>query len=549
VPVTPLDIAQIGIRRRAFAPGMNDKYAAARTSLLGTGGPASVVEAVRSELGFIDAVKDTGIYTEFYRDDATVRLARYKKMSRFYEGTHYDNEYDDGEKKPVFNFCKVVVDKSIDFFASKGFTVGSSAGNEDLAKAVEMVWDYNDKELLTRKLAITAAILGDTYLYVTLETKGIDGVELPQASWRVRLYQIDPFFCFPVFDDINHREMRACMIQMPLKTDGKGGVIYKTIFITPDYYQEIVDGQLGAQIANPFKSVNVVHFPNYDDPLKVWGQSDLAQIVPLNEEYNIVANSVRKIIKYHAEPTTVIYGARASRLEKGAKKVWSGLPTDARVENLKFEGNLEATYKYLSILEDQIHKGAGIPDVLFQTDRAVSHTSAIAMKMLYQPILEKTERKAQSFSSAFRRTNKLIFTAFTLTQVDYASLATNPSDNLWDDIYPVFPDPLPYDEMGQIDADQKKFNLGVVSIATLIRKYNPAGDFARTSVELLADKMALLLYEREKAIALTGGSPNPVVVTLSSIGLDEAVSKLASEIASSVPAKITPPPTTVQPPT
>ena len=234
-------------------------------------------------------------------------------------------------------------------------------------------------------------------------------------------------------------------------------------------------------------------------------------------------------------------------MKKERKK--SGLPTDARVENLKFEGNLEATYKYLSILEDQIHKGAGIPDVLFQTDRAVSHTSAIAMKMLYQPILEKTERKSQSFSSAFRRTNKLIFTAFTLTQVDYASLATNPSDNLWDDIYPVFPDPLPYDEMGQIDADQKKFNLGVVSIATLIRKYNPAGDFARTSVELLADKMALLLYEREKAIALTGGSPNPVVVTLSSIGLDEAVSKLASEIASSVPAKITPPLVPAQPTT
>ncbi len=530
--VSPIDIAQLGIRRRnGNFKGNTDKYMPNRSPLLGSTGPASVVEAVRNELGFLDHVKDAGIYNEFYRRTAIERIARYKTYSRFYEGTHYENPYEDGEKKPVFNFCQIIIDKAVDFSASKGFTVGSGTGNEDLAKAVQMVWEANDKELLTRKLALSASILGDTYLYVTLDRKGPAGEVLPQNQWKVRLYQIDPFFCFPVFDDKNPREMKACMVQMPVSTDGSGNVIYKTLFMTPEYYQEITDGQAAERIPNPFGMVPIVHFPNYDDPLKVWGQSDLSSITSLNEEYNLIANSIRKIIKYHAEPTTIIYGARASRLEKGAKKVWSGLPIDAKVENLKFEGNLEATYKYLAILEENIHKIAGIPAVLFQTDRAVSHTSAIAMKMLYQPILEKTERKHQAFKAAFQRANKIIFKAFELSQFDYRGLVNEPDSNLANDLFPTFPDPLPYDEMGQIDADQKKYNLGVVSLISLLRKYHPAGDISKIATEINADRLAQLFMEREKAIALQGHAPNPSVVFLSSLGLDDVSKDLAAQVA------------------
>ncbi len=530
MPATPIDIAQLGIRRRNDFKGNTDKYMPTRAPMLGTSGPASVVEAVQNELGFLDHVRDAGIYTEFYRMTAVERIAKYKQYARFYEGNHYTNPYDDGEKKPVFNFCQIIIDKTVDFCASRAFTISSKNGNEDLAKAVDIIWNANDKHLLMRKLALTSAIHGDTYLYVTLETKK-DGVTLPKDKWKVRLYQIDPFFCFPVFDDTNPRVMKACMIQMPIATDGKGGVIYKTLFITPEFHQEIVDGQLGAKTPNPFGLVPIVHFPNYDDPLKAWGQSDLASIIALNEEYNLVAHSIRKIIKYHAEPTTIIYGARASRLEKGAKKVWSGLPVDARVENLEFSGELEATYNYLKILEENIHKIAGIPAVLFQTDRAVSHTSAIAMKMLYQPILEKTERKHQSFTAAFQRTNRVIYKALEICGVDVDDFSSNDTPDLATDLFPVYPDPLPYDELGNLDADFKKFNLGIVSLAGLLRKYHPAGDISKIATEINADQIAALFQEREKALALMGQVPNPAVVFLSSLGLDDVSKAFAAKVA------------------
>jgi len=523
MPVSPSDIALLQINRRNFI-GNTDKYLPYRSS------PATVMDAIRDEFAFLNVVGDAGIYNELYRETAMQRINRYKRFARMYEGKQYENEWEDGERKPIFNFCQVISDKSVDFFAEKGFTVGSDAGNEDLAAAVDYIWHVNEKDSLLRKIGICDSVMGDSFVYLTFESKDEKGNDLPRNQWKMRMFEIDPFFCFPVFDDINLHEMKACMFQIPIAKDGKGAVSYRTLYITPTKWQEVIDGVVGPEQPNPFGCVNVVHFPNYDDPLKIWGQSDLESICSLNEEYNIIANSVRKIIKYHAEPTTIIYGARASKLEKGAKKVWSGLPIGSKVENLAFTADLRATYEYLKLIEDNIHKISGIPSVLFQTDRAVSHTSAIAMKMLYQPILEKTARKQQSFTSSFRRMTKLIFRGFDIVGFDYRGL-TGAKEIRTTDLFPVFPDPLPFDESAMVDVDTKKLNMRVTSLAALIRKYNPSGNLDKITAEVIADQISELLQKKEQAVAMQGNTPKPGAILTSSLGMDETIQSLALEIS------------------
>ena len=73
--------------------------------------------------------------------------------------------------------------------------------------------------------------------------------------------------------------------------------------------------------------------------------------------------SVADIINYHAEPITIITGAKASQLERGAKKIWAGLPKDARVENLEggYQG-LKQGLEYMELLKRTMHEMVGIPE-------------------------------------------------------------------------------------------------------------------------------------------------------------------------------------------
>ena len=529
--ISPLAVAQMSLRRKNFT-GRTDKYLSPRA-------PASgVIEAVQKELGFLDFVSDNGAFNEFYRETAIERLGRYKKSMRFYEGRHFDNEYDDGERKVVFNFCKALTDKAVDFFVSKGFNLTSAKGNDDVAAALDAVWEGNNKVSLLRKLALPASITGDAYLYITIQTKDEEGNVLPEDQWTLRMIPLDPFFVFPVFSKGIQGEMTACLIQFPESKNGSGEVSYHTLYITKDEFIEKKDNETVSKGRNPFGMVNVVHFPNFDDPTSSFGQSDTISVIPLNEEYNSTANCVRKIIKYHAEPTTIIFGARASKLEKGAKKVWSGLPVDARVENLQFTADLNATYSYLSNVEEQIYKVGSIPGVLFKTDRAMSHTSGTAMKMLYEPLLNLTDRKVTSFTASCRVVNKLL-----LLGLDYMGVSDAPNDPkeieaLSLDIVPSFPDPLPYDESMQLDIDSKKLAAGVVSLAALIRKYNPKADLSRLSSELVADAFSRLAVKKEEAGALLGVFPDIKALLASSINTllsDESISEAMSISLPAVP--------------
>lgn len=512
----------MAIRRRNFQ-GVNDKYMPWRASTT-----SNVVEGVRKETGFLDISADPALMNEMYRDVARERMTTYKNYVRFYDGKHYESEWEDGERKPVYNFSKVVVDKAVDFFVAKGFDIAAVEGNELVAQAFDLVWKANDKLNLFRRLALNAGITGDAFMYVTLKTKDDAGKDLPQKEWKIILTALDPFFVFPFFSLKNQRQMDACLVQYPTGKSPTGSVSYESMWLTPDRVKVYKDTELVSDEPNPFGMVPIVHFPNYLDPIKVWGQSDLAPIVPLNEEYNIVANSVRKIIKYHAEPTTVIFGARASKLEKGAKKVWSGLPIDARVENLAYNADLKAVYEYLGNIEQTIYKIGCIPSVLFQLHGqgglSVSNTSGLALRMMYQPLTDKVMRKKEAFTESFRRVNEVIAKAFEIIGVDLAELADNTEALLA--MWPAYTDPLPFDEVAQLDADTKKIALGVTSEAALLRKYNPGEDTNRLTIEILADRVSRLLMESEKAKILAGSPPNTTAVFTSSIAISEETEQM-----------------------
>lgn len=509
------------IRRSEFS-GRNDVYAR------GYGRTVQETEiqlALRGEAPF----DVTGqLFSPNARDAAIQRLARYRNSWNFYNGEHWTSPFEDGDRKPVFNYCGTVADKAAEWYVAKGVTFRSPRGNEDIAQLLNEVWKHNFIYTLLQKMALYGSVTGDAFLYVTINTVDALGKKLPKSEWTVSLNPIDPQYVYPLWSESSPNEMDACVMQFPLTAEANPDESLYTIFIERDKITTWKGTRKTGEVDNKFGKVNVVYYPNLIVPNSLFGVSDIERIIPVNEEYNTVANSIRKIIKYQGEPTTLVYGARVSQLERSANSVWSNLPIDAKVENLKLDTDLKANFDYLDRLEKQIYKLSSTPAVAFEAQGVpVSNTSGLAMQMLYQPLIEKTVRRQQGHIRSYVQTNELILLAYeNYLGVDIKQLADYPADVYKTDVQ--FSSPLPKDEPADLDLGMKKIAAGIWSKAEAIRQLSGVTDQSRLLLELAADKRAELVTAYESANAANGIAPNMSSVFLSSPFLQEDLQTLAA---------------------
>lgn len=466
------------------------------------------------------------------RDFIAQRLARYYRGQDFYDGNHFINPFHDGERKTVFNFCGVIVDKGVNWHEAKGWKVVAVPGNEDVAKYLNYVWAYNNRGVLSLTQAQFGAIKGDSYYYVTVRTKDEMGNKLPRNKWTVRIQTINPSYVFPIWSDTEAGKMKACLIQMPVNSPDLKKIILLSIWITPEQITTFENTDIVDQIDNPLKEVNVAYVPNFPLSDSQFGKSDIEDIIPINEEYNAIAYSIRRIIKYHAEPTTVIYGVRASQLEKGANSVWSGLPETAKVENLQLQGDLKANFEYLQQLRNLISELSHTPKIAFDgTETLPARTSAAVIELAFQPLLEKTRQRQKAHAPAIREVNRLImrFETEVIRAFDVSTLADSP-DRL-EDTDVEYTTPLPRDEAQDLDLNIKKYNAGVISQAELMRVCSNVQNFDRLVLEVLADKRADLAEAYENQRALNGERPNSLATFLGSETLSVDMMRIMNEIA------------------
>jgi hypothetical protein len=513
----------LSFRRRKDFQGLTDKYA--RYSGIET--PEYKRNQAIKGIAPFDVV--TGAMSEDYRDAAQERLNRYSVNHTFYNGDHFSAPIEDGEKKIVVNYCRPVVDKAVDFFLAKGWKVICPEGNEGVATLLNSVWDKNGRMTISQKACQFGAITGDSFWYVTVIVRNELGEELPRDEWYVKLSVLDPAYVFPIFSTKNPDEMDACLIQFPIEDPkARDRTILYSIYITADSFVEYHDEKVISKNANPFGRVNVVHCPNFIKTGSFFGQSDIDAIIDVNVEYNTVCNRIRRIINYHAEPTTIIFGARASTLERGANKVWSGLPADAKVENLELKNaNLEHIYKYLEILREQMLSLSNTPQIAIDNkDYSISNTSGVAIQMMFQPLIEKSDRRSLCFTSAVSKLNQLIIIA------ERDIIKRGDWDKMADDMprlmesWVEYTSPLPRDEQAELDAAVKKVELGVWSKAEAIRRVSGVKNIDLLILELIADKREELAMAYENQRAVSGERPSSLAAFLGSIVLNSDLVKV-----------------------
>lgn len=439
-------------------------------------------------------------------NEETLFLKRVKEAWNFYEGYHWEGIDDLDSPQVTFNYCRPFVNKFVSFEFGKGFTIKTPVELDDVGVTVDdpkieidldtngdgtlsqeeltkeytikektmsdylsQVWEDNKKDTLLTEIGQTKSITGEAWVKVQYEDpEDMNDPFEEYPNGRIRLSVIPTQFAFPRFNDHDKDRLESLLIMYPIRKERDTGLIFKRSVETTVMYKEFwtateivvyEDGEEKDRMENPYGFIPFVQIKNFPIAGRTRGQGDLDDIIPLNVELNTKKSDVSEVIDYHSAPITLVYGAKIGNLEKGANKVWGGLPKDAKVENLGLQGDLVASVGYTSDVKTSMCEIAGIPETVLGGANAISNTSGVALQYMNLPLIERTRIKRSCSSDGLQRVNKMI-----LFISLYHGLIEKPEDISMKDFLRnevEIPDTLPKDELIELNKIQQEMTLGL----------------------------------------------------------------------------------------
>jgi Phage portal protein, SPP1 Gp6-like len=465
------------------------------------------------------------------------RLNRYSMNWAMYLGHHWSYRRQTGESQMALNYYRAFTDFIINFTFGKGVTFRSPKETEAIVPDIlERVWEVdNNKATVLWEIGQQGSVSGDCFIKVAYEEGFRDPIGRAHPG-RVRILPLNSSFAFPEF----HPHDRERLIRFKLKyrfwgtsLEGTRQVFTYTEILTDDIIEEYINDELIDSRPNPLGVIPVVHIPNVRISGSPWGLSDCNDIININRTYNETATDIADIVNYHAAPVTVIIGAKASQLEKGANKVWGGLPKDAKVENLSggSEG-LKGAMEFMELMKKAMHEMVGVPETALGQAQPVSNTSGVALAIQFQPLMNRYHQKIVQYAHGLERINELILLSIAVKEPEMFTWDPNfntpikpgqldqldPNDSITYRSIVHFPQPLPLDKLIALNEIQTKLSLGLESKEGALRYLGeefPAEKINEIRQELMDDAKAdgaLQMLKNEIAkeiLAMTGFLPGP----------------------------------------
>jgi hypothetical protein len=440
------------------------------------------------------------------------RLNRYSLNWAMYLGHHTSFRRQAGEPTVILNYYRAITDFIINFTFSKGVQFRSVKATEAIVPSLlERVWEVdNNKATVLWEIGQQGSVSGDCFIKVAYEEGYEDSASFVHPG-RVRILPLNSSFAFPEF----HPHDRERLIRFKLKyrfwgtsLEGTRQVYTYTEILTDDTIEEYINDEMIDSRPNPLGVIPIIHIPNVRVSGSPWGLADCNEMININRTYNEVATDIADIVNYHAAPVTVIIGAKASQLEKGANKVWGGLPKDAKVENLEGGGQgLKGAMDFMDRLKKAMHEMTGVPESALGQAMPVSNTSGVALSIMFQPLMNRYHQKIVQYAHGIERVNELILRTLAFKEPETFTLnldtetmpkpeqlvQLDPNDPETYRTYCHFPPPLPLDKLIVLNEIQSLLSLGLQSKEGALRDLGeefPESKLQEIRKELIDDAIA-----------------------------------------------------------
>ena len=434
------------------------------------------------------------------------RLDKIREAWNYYEGYHWEGIDDEDSPQVTFNYCRSFVNKFVAFELGDGFYIETSEGLDSIEvtegnqkfdgrldknndgvitqeevlspsqlsertvfEFLEQVWEYNERDTFVEELGQTKSVTGEAWVKVQYEApEDLDDPFGEYPKGKIRLSITPTQYVFPEFNQHDIKKLDSILIMYPIERRETVGILrnrtrIKTI-IYKEYWTryEIVvyeDDKEIDRMTNPYGIIPFVQIKNLTIAGRTRGLSDLDDIIPLNTEYNMKKSDCSEIIDYHSAPITLVYGAKIGNLEKGANKVWGGLPKDSKVENLSLTGDLVASQSYIQDLKTSMCEIGGCPETVLGGASAISNTSGVALQYMNGPLIDKTKSKRNLTKTGLQRVNKLIL--FIALREGLISKPEEVSMSEFVTTTVTIPDTLPKDTLMELTQIEQEMRLGL----------------------------------------------------------------------------------------
>jgi len=343
------------------------------------------------------------------------RIKGYRELLDFYYGRQWAGRERRGERRLIFNYAKVFIDKITSYLMSGiHFAVDAVEDSEearDRAQQAEevlyQVYEGNNLEQLDLETEIDCAILGDACYKVIWDAA--------QKKVRVTAPDVQGIYAWWLGDDTSRlwrvasryvltAEESELLYQM--KPKNKTATVVE--IWTDQDFEIYLDNIPVEQKPNPYGFIPFIIYPNLREPKKFWGVSDLPQVMESQRELNRAMSQLSRILELSGNPIAVLENVEESEdiaVRPGA--VWN-IPEDAKAYLLDLlqGGGVNLHINYIDMLYRTLHDISESPRSAFGgTERDLS---GVALEIDLHPLMQKVRRKRIIRSAVYNRRNEMI---------------------------------------------------------------------------------------------------------------------------------------------
>jgi len=431
----------------------------------------------------------------------TERIRGYGELLDFYYGRQWEGRQRRGDRRLIFNYAKVFVEKIASYLMTGiNFAIEPAEDTEEAAararraeQALYRVYEENRLEQLDLETEIDCAVLGDGCYKVIWDTV--------EKKVRITAPDVQGLYTWCSGDDISRvwriasrYKLSAEEVEQIYQVKPKGKTATIVELWTDKKFQMYLDNVLIEEKANPYGYIPFIIFPNLREPKKFWGISDLPQIMESQRELNRAMSQLSRILELSGNPIAVLENVEESEdiaIRPGA--VWN-IPEDAKAYLLDLlqGGGVNLHINYIDLIYRALHDLSESPRSAFGgIDRDLS---GVALEIELQPLLQKVKRKRIIRTAVYNRRNEMVLRLLKkFTGEDYGD---NHLRVLWGPV-------LPKDMTRKVSSEQVLVQNGIHSRRTAMDEVgvmDPDGEFKRW----LEERESILRMNKELNVKYTG---------------------------------------------
>lgn len=381
----------------------------------------------------------------------------------------------------IINFCGLIVDRSVSMLFGKPIRFdlpGESDSPEQIH--VDSVWEANRKQFLLKVIGLYGAEAGTCYVkllpdgafdkagnpitrLVAIDPAWVEMDTLPEDSDMVIRYTI----AYNIVDPATQKDI--IKKQVIEKGDGENWTIR-------DYHSDNANKWiLDNEQVWEYDFAPIVHGQNLIETGSAYGKPDITvDMIALQDRFNFVVSNTAKIIKYHAHPKT--WGrkfGKGNEVNWGVDEMVISDNENAMLQNLEMQSDLGSSLNFIKFIRQAMFDIARSVDIDSLADKLGALTN-FALRVLYQDAMSKLEDKRGLYGEM-------------LVEINHRLLALAGMNS--DGGTVVWPDVLPVDEVGQVNALKADREMGLISKQTASheRGYSWEDEEERIASEKQAD--------------------------------------------------------------